>query len=51
MLLAMILICIAVIILTAPGSWPLSPSTVAFLLSVFALIVVCCAAAGVHVWR
>jgi hypothetical protein len=48
-MLAMILICIALIIMTAPGSWPFSPNTVAFLLAVFALIVVCCNAAGVHV--
>ena len=40
MTVAIILLCIALIIVTAPASWPLSPSSAAFVLALRALIMV-----------
>ena len=37
----LILICIAIICITAPGAWPFSPSSLALLLTVVALIMIC----------
>lgn len=47
--LALILLCIAVILMSAPGVWPLSPNTAAFVLAIIALVAVC--VGGVHVGR
>lgn len=48
MTLAIILLAIAVIIITAPSSWPFSPSTCAFILALIALLIVCGAWAGIR---
>lgn len=49
MILPVILLCIAVIIMTAPSSWPMSPNTVAFVLAVIALVVLCFSVAGARI--